>query len=77
MMRRTTPAGPKAAATTEFGLPLRNWDVKVTLDGGAVEVLKVQARCALSAVRTASYTAEWDWSAEKRASVIRIRAVRV
>lgn len=79
MIRRASPGGAKTteSAHINFDLQLRSWDVYLTFADGTTEVLKVQARCPLSAVRLSSYTPERDWSAEKRLSVTGIEVVRV
>ncbi len=76
MIRRAPPAGSKVEpAAINFDLPLRNWNVEVILDDGTIEVLKVVARCPLSAVRLSSYTSE-KWLVAKRLAVVGINVVK-
>lgn len=65
-----------AAPVQRHDLPLANWDVRVIFEDGTDEVLLVHARDPISAVRTASYTTEREWSAERLLSVRRISVKR-
>lgn len=75
MMRRRD-APPPQPVYLRHDLALRNWDVVVSFDDGTAEVLKVQARDPMSAMRLAAMTPSREWPADKLLSVVRMRARR-
>ena len=75
MRRRDAP--PPQPVYLRHDLPLANWDVVVSFADGTSEVLKVQARDPMSAMRLAAMSPSREWPAEKLLSVMRMRARRV
>jgi hypothetical protein len=65
-MARAKPAPDEIPTLPPF--PSTNFDVKVNLSDGTVEIIKVVARGPVAAFRTALYTAE-RWPTEKIALI--------
>lgn len=60
------------AVSLRHDMPLKFFDVVVTFEDGSQEILPVQARDPLSAIRLSSYTPERTWPAEKLGSIASI-----
>src|SRR5580693_6159752 len=80
---RPVPRGEGRAAASSptpvqrHDLPLANWDVEIVFEDGSREVLYMHARDPIGAVRTASYTTEREWPAERLLGVRSINIRRV